>query len=214
MFCTKCGASVADNTAFCPSCGTPLAVLSAPAPLTSPPISLTPGSYAAPPAAFAPVIVSPYAGFWLRLVAYVIDGIILDIVIGVPLIAILLGSGVLAGLSAAANNNEDSPQAILALLFSGFFLVAILIAFVVIWLYSAYLESSTWQATIGKKALGLVVTDLEGQRLSFGRATGRFFAKMVSGFIPLAIGFIMAGFTERKQALHDFIAGTLVLRKN
>lgn len=211
MFCTKCGVRVADDTAFCPSCGTPLGALAA---ASAPGAAIPPaaGSYA-PPGAFAPVAVSPYAGFWLRLVAYIIDAIILDIAIGVPLIAILLGSGVLAGLSAAANN-QDSPQAVLALLFSGFFLVAILIAFVVVWLYSAYLESSTWQATIGKKALGLIVTDLEGRRLSFGRATGGFFAKMVSGFIPLAIGFIMAGFTERKQALHDFIAGTLVLRRS
>jgi uncharacterized RDD family membrane protein YckC len=54
---------------------------------------------------------------------------------------------------------------------------------------------------------------MEGRRLTFGRATGRFFSKIVTGFIPLGIGYIMAGFTEKKQALHDFIAGTLVLRK-
>jgi uncharacterized RDD family membrane protein YckC len=80
------------------------------------------------------------------------------------------------------------------------------------WLYYALLESSTWQATLGKKALGLEVTDVEGRRISFGRATGRFFAKIISALI-LFIGFIMAGFTERKQALHDMIAGTLVIRK-
>jgi uncharacterized RDD family membrane protein YckC len=80
------------------------------------------------------------------------------------------------------------------------------------WLYFAYLESGEKQATWGKQALGIYVTDLAGQRVTFGRATGRFFAKIVSGLIPLGIGFVMAGFTERRQALHDMIASTLVLR--
>jgi uncharacterized RDD family membrane protein YckC len=80
------------------------------------------------------------------------------------------------------------------------------------WLYYSLLESSAWQATLGKKALGLEVTDLDGNRISFGRATGRFFAKFISWMI-LFIGYIMAGFTEKKQALHDILAGTLVIRK-
>jgi uncharacterized RDD family membrane protein YckC len=80
------------------------------------------------------------------------------------------------------------------------------------WLYFSLLESSGWQATLGKKALGLEVTDLAGRRISFGRATGRFFAKYISAII-LMIGFLMAGFTEKKQALHDILAGTLVIRK-
>jgi uncharacterized RDD family membrane protein YckC len=81
------------------------------------------------------------------------------------------------------------------------------------WLYYAIFESSSWQATLGKKALGLEVTDLAGNRISFGRATGRFFAKIISTLI-LFIGYIMAGFTEKKQALHDILAGTLVIRKS
>jgi uncharacterized RDD family membrane protein YckC len=60
--------------------------------------------------------------------------------------------------------------------------------------------------------MNLVVTDLEGQRLTFGRASGRFFAKIISGLIPFGIGYIMAGFTEKRQALHDMIASCLVLR--
>jgi len=82
------------------------------------------------------------------------------------------------------------------------------------WIYSAYLESSPNQGTLGKMALGLIVTDLQGRRISFGHATGRFFAKIITGLIPLGIGYMMAGFTEKKQALHDMIAATLVLRKN
>ena len=79
------------------------------------------------------------------------------------------------------------------------------------WIYEAGLESSSKQATLGKMAMGLKVTDLVGRRISFARATGRHFAKILSGMI-LLIGYIMAGFTERKQALHDMIAGTLVQR--
>ena len=87
-----------------------------------------------------------------------------------------------------------------------------LIVLVLSWLYYALLESSSWQGTLGKKALGLEVTDLAGSRISFGRATGRYFARWIS-VMTVGIGYIMAGFTEKKQALHDIIAGTLVIRK-
>jgi len=70
--------------------------------------------------------------------------------------------------------------------------------------------ASEKQATLGKMAMGLIVTDDNNQRLTFGRATGRHFAKYLSG-LALGIGFVMAAFTERKQALHDMIAGTLVV---
>jgi uncharacterized RDD family membrane protein YckC len=78
------------------------------------------------------------------------------------------------------------------------------------WVYEALMLSSVKQATLGKIALGLIVTDMNGNKITFGRATGRHFAKYVSGFI-LFIGFIMAAFTERKQALHDMMAQTLVV---
>jgi uncharacterized RDD family membrane protein YckC len=86
-----------------------------------------------------------------------------------------------------------------------------LVAFVATWLYFAGMESSSTQATLGKMACGLRVTTDTGQRLSFARATGRFFAKLISAII-LYIGFMMAGWTRRKQALHDMIASTLVVR--
>ena len=78
--------------------------------------------------------------------------------------------------------------------------------------YFALLESSERQATFGKMALGLKVTDLNGNRISFGQAVGRNLAKYIS-LVTLLIGYIMAGFTERKQALHDMIASTLVFKK-
>ncbi len=80
------------------------------------------------------------------------------------------------------------------------------------WLYFALMESSVKQGTLGKMALGIIVTDANGNRISFGRATGRYFGKIISGAI-LCIGYIMAGFTEKKQALHDMIAGCLVVNK-
>jgi hypothetical protein len=85
-----------------------------------------------------------------------------------------------------------------------------LLGLVVGWLYFALQESSTAQATLGKRALGIKVTDANGRRIGFGRATGRFFGKILSGLV-FAIGFMLAGWTERKQALHDFLAGTLVV---
>jgi uncharacterized RDD family membrane protein YckC len=87
-----------------------------------------------------------------------------------------------------------------------------LLALMLSWIYYASMESSTWQATLGKKILGLKVTDLAGNRISFARASGRFFGKILSGMI-LGIGFLMAGFTARKQTLHDILAGCLVLRQ-
>jgi uncharacterized RDD family membrane protein YckC len=80
------------------------------------------------------------------------------------------------------------------------------------WLYCAAFESSGWQATPGKKLLGLYVTDLKGNRISFLRASGRFLGKALEQ-LTLFIGFLMAGFTAKKQALHDMLCGCLVLRK-
>ena len=80
------------------------------------------------------------------------------------------------------------------------------------WLYEALLVSSSYQATLGKMALGIVVTDMQGRRISFLRATGRHFGKIVSGML-LMIGYLIQPFTEKRQTLHDIMAGCLVLRK-
>ena len=135
-----------------------------------------------------------YAGFWLRFVAVIIDGIILSI----PQYA--LGFA-MTGVSFFGAS--DLPFVASNPLFS----------VVIPWLYGAFMESSKHQATLGKMAVGIKVTDLDyNGPISFGRATGRYFGKMVSSLI-LLIGFIMAGFTERKQALHDMMANTLVVKK-
>jgi len=80
------------------------------------------------------------------------------------------------------------------------------------WLYFTLLESSVLQATVGKAALGIIVIGSDGGRISLARANGRYWAKVISA-IPLGFGFVMAGFTAGKRALHDMIAGTYVVRK-
>jgi uncharacterized RDD family membrane protein YckC len=106
---------------------------------------------------------------------------------------------------------EESESAIgLIMAAIAAYLLAIMLIIVGQWLYYALMESSSRQATLGKLAIGIVVTDLGGNRISFGRATGRYFGKILSGMI-MCIGYIMAGFTERKQALHDIMASCLVV---
>jgi uncharacterized RDD family membrane protein YckC len=104
-------------------------------------------------------------------------------------------------------------HAVTGMLIVGTFGVGVIAVFLLPWVYEAFLQSSEWQATVGKRVLGLVVTDLKEERISFMRATGRHFAKYISAFL-LGIGFIMAAFTARKQALHDMIADTLVVAKD
>lgn len=139
-----------------------------------------------------------YAGFWIRLLAYVIDSLILSVIF-CPL-------GFSVGLvGAAAEVDENSPAWLgLNFLLNG---VSVLTG----WLYFGLMESSSWQATLGKRLVKLKVTDVNGYPLSFGKATGRYFGKLLSGMICF-IGFIMVAFTEKKQGLHDMLAGTLVLK--
>jgi uncharacterized RDD family membrane protein YckC len=95
---------------------------------------------------------------------------------------------------------------------AGTFGAGVVVTFIGPWLYEAFMLSSEWQATVGKRAMNIVVTGIDGTRVSFARATGRHFAKYLSAFI-LGVGFIMAFFTARKQALHDLIAETLVINR-
>ena len=109
------------------------------------------------------------------------------------------------------DNPPRNPDGSINTSFVIFELSIMTVSMVIHWLYFALQESSSAQATLGKRAVGIKVTNLEGQRIGFGQATGRFFGKIISG-LTLLIGYMMAGFTDRKQALHDIIAGTLVVR--
>ncbi|MFQ5724592.1 MAG: RDD family protein [Terriglobia bacterium] len=150
-------------------------------------------------AAAVPAGETQYAGFWLRFVAYIIDYAI--VLIGALIVGMILGLGLAAGGVEVSERDLENVEA-----------VGNLIGVVVFLLYFALMESSSWQATLGKKALSLKVTDSGGNRISFGRALGRNAAKILSALI-LLIGYLMAGFTEKKQALHDMIAGCLVVKK-
>ena len=130
-----------------------------------------------------------YAGFWQRFVAVLIDSSVISFA-GAIIIAIIFFV-----------SHSGASQSFIPLVVGCIGL-----------LYQALLESSSWQGTIGKKLIGLVVTDINGNRISFLRALGRNLAKFVS-YIILLIGFIMAAFTKKKQALHDMMAGTLVVKK-
>jgi uncharacterized RDD family membrane protein YckC len=186
------------------------------APATSPLFQPTGPAEVTPHWQPAPVVA--YAGFWLRFVAALLDGFIIGVPVGIVFVIAILSTGFGAFLKNFPNppTPPDPGEAVAAALGAAFFIglgIFALLLGVGQWLYFAGFESSSWQATPGKKVLNLAVTDLTGARVSFGRATGRYFAKFVTQLIPLEIGYILAGITERKQALHDMIASTLVLRR-
>jgi uncharacterized RDD family membrane protein YckC len=187
MFCTRCGTPIAEGNQFCNQCGAPAPSAEA-APAAAP---WSPATAAGP--------VARHAGFWRRFAAIMLDGLVL----GVPsyaLFAVVLGSSVLTDPEAMTANMGKLGLVYLVSIIGGM-------------LYPALMHSSSLQATVGKLAFGIKVTDLQGQRISFGRAVGRYFAGWLSALI-LYIGYLMAGFTERRQALHDVMCGTLVVSKD
>jgi uncharacterized RDD family membrane protein YckC len=207
---------MADGAAFCSNCGQgfPVAV-AARAPILSASVAAPmEGGAAAIPAhaGYAAVPRVEYAGFWLRFLAFLIDNVVMGIAFVLILIPLIFLTG-LGGFIGTIHPDEDFNDVGIFMLIGLIFLAAT-VSLVFTWLYHALMESSEWQATVGKKVLGLVVTDLAGQRVSFWRATARHFAKIITNMVPAFIGYIMAGFTEKKQALHDMLAGCLVLRRN
>ncbi len=158
--------------------------------------------------------VREYAGFWLRFVAYIIDYVILQLLSSFIIIPILgaLGFGFFAATEGmqAGDIGEEEALAMMVTLFSTLSSAALL-TFILQILYFAILQSGSRQATLGKMALGLKVTDMNGEKIDFGKAVIRELSKLIS-YAILLIGYIMAGFTEKKQALHDIIPGTLVVK--
>ncbi len=150
-----------------------------------------------------------YAGFWLRFVAIIIDGIIMNIANWV-LMAIFAPDLMKMATMSEANMDEAAQMAMLAEMM-GSLQLYVALSFLVGIAYFAGMHSSAKQATLGKMAVGIKVTDLDGNRISLGKAIGRQFAQILSG-LTLGIGYIMAGFTQKKQALHDIICNTLVVK--
>ncbi|MCR6701613.1 MAG: RDD family protein [Dokdonella sp.] len=181
-----------------------------PAPAAAQPmVAAAPAAFSATPAADAasgpalsesgmlPAGLTIHGGFWRRTAAYLMDGFIIGVVNWV--ITMILMVAMVGSLAAGSVNAAF-----------GTIVLQALIGIVLSWLYFALQESSAAQATLGKRAMGLKVTDDYARRIGFGRATGRFFGKILSSVI-FNIGFMLAGWTGRRQALHDMICGTVVV---
>lgn len=215
MFCPRCGSTVPEGATYCPHCGAAQTQATVPAPLAA-------GPEPAPPAWSAPAPAAPatawstapapapgasatsYAGFWRRFWALVIDSILISMVT-VPIQVMV---GVPWAFSMHDMNNFD-PERLASLISAG--LLVRCAQTVLTWGYVALMQSSSRQATLGMMALGIRVTDLEGRRITFARATGRYFASILSA-LTLGIGYLIQLFTQRRQTLHDLIAGTLILQ--
>src|SRR5581483_11650953 len=165
MFCTQCGSKVISGSKFCSYCGHSVAG------------NLLDDKQDSKRT--EKEVTYPYAGFWLRFWAFLID----LLVIGVP-------------------------SLILSSFDEGFRFVNFLIGIT----YFAVMESSILQGTLGKRVVGIVVTNENGHRISFGRALGRFLVKYFS--ILTVIGLLMVGWTKKKQALHDYLVKSIVIKKN
>ncbi len=233
-FCPSCGTAVARRAPAAGGSGEPPAppspappggetpapwgVAPAPAPPAAPwpgaadgaaepagDVGMPPG-YVGPP---TPVlVVRPaavrYGGFWRRFWGAFLDSIILNVV--------MLPISFAMGFSWARfpmDEEDITPE--WAMSYLGGLMTVILVGTILTWLYAALMQSSSKQGTLGQLALGLKVTDLQGRRISFARATGRYFATLITG-LTLTIGYLVMLFTEKRQTLHDLIAGTLVVR--
>ena len=144
-----------------------------------------------------------YAGFWRRVVALLIDAVVFSAIHWT--VVLCFGIWLMVPWTLLGGGHGPVMAELVDIALQPF-------GVVVVWLYFAVCESSRWQATIGKLALGLRVTDAYGRRIGFARATGRYFGKFVS-VLSLGVGFLLAAWTGRKQALHDDMAGCCVVRK-
>lgn len=150
----------------------------------------------------------PYAGFWRRAVAFFLDSLIIGIVLSVLYIAVW---GTQFFKLIAQDPQTLGPTAFLPIM--GSMILFQILAFVFFWLYFALQESGQAQATLGKRVMGIKVVGADGERISFWHATGRTLGKIVSN-MTLYFGYYMAGFTAKRQALHDLMAATYVVRED
>ncbi|MNO45805.1 RDD family protein [compost metagenome] len=150
-----------------------------------------------------------YSNFWKRLLANFIDGIVIYWLISVALDSFLTIHTVVYDFLISLNFDIEFKRLEFGFISRSVFVFNLMFG----WLYFTLMESSKWQATLGKMALGIVVVDeLYDTRISFGKANKRYWSKMISSLI-IFIGYIMVFFTQERQALHDKIAGTHVVDK-
>jgi uncharacterized RDD family membrane protein YckC len=200
LTCEKCGAEIQEGASFCAQCGVSVTVAQI-GPVYVPQNAQPPEIIPAIPQATATVVRFAFAGFWLRAIAFAIDTMILSFVFG------LIGAAYPSELMIFPDPTFQSVLAIPRLTLAGFLLL-----FLIMWIYYAFFEASSWQATPGKRILRLYVADLAGRRITLGRASIRYFGRKISE-LTFLVGYVMAGFTAKKQALHDILAGCLVLRR-
>jgi uncharacterized RDD family membrane protein YckC len=200
LACEKCGKEIQEGASFCPQCGFPVTVGQI-GPVYVPQSAYPPETIPALPQAVVAQARPAYAGFWLRAVAYAIDTILISVVFGLAASfhpTTFFKSFDFDALSLTNVLHQLTPIGLATVIFAP-------------WLYYALFEASAWQATPGKRMVGLYVTDLNERPITFARATIRNVAKMLSQI--LLIGYVLSGFTEKKQALHDILASCLVLRR-
>jgi uncharacterized RDD family membrane protein YckC len=201
MFCPKCGKETDASGKFCQWCGADIGSL---------------------PAPVSPVVtqeeedgpdIGVYAGLGRRFVAFIVDFIIILLFDLVAMAVLGLTRGIqnsyfyfVQHIAVDTLTPEGTMAALLGSILAAYGIVLIVIP----WLYFAGFESSRSQATPGKLLMHIVVTDMTGNKPTFARVTLRHFAKFVSALI-IFIGFLMIGLTQRRQGLHDRIAGCLVL---
>ncbi|HEY6867286.1 MAG TPA: RDD family protein [Candidatus Eisenbacteria bacterium] len=189
--CPACGqpmpAGGEAHPASCPACGSPLDDAAAAARAEGEDAAIFSSRH-------PPLGARAYAGLWRRAVALAIDTTVLWLG-SLPLGLLAAGRGAAHGGTGLGGGRAGMVG----------------LEGLGVWLYFAALESSGWSGTPGKRVLGLRVTDSSGAHIRFGRATGRLAGKLLSA-VPLGLGFLMAAFTARRQALHDLLAGTLVVR--
>jgi uncharacterized RDD family membrane protein YckC len=196
MICAKCGKETDASGKFCQWCGAELALQQKAAGQADPEEGRQPGEFAGPGRRFLAFIIDVIFIGIIMAFATVILGFT-DAIVTISRIA--MGSPVTTLLGTGTLSQVLIPIGIA---------VAVLVV-IIPWIYCAGLEASRNQATLGEIALRIVVTDMQGRRISFARATLRHFAKFLSALIVF-IGFTMIALTRRKQGLHDRIAGTLV----
>lgn len=155
-----------------------------------------------------------YGSFGARFLALIIDVILLGVIQSVIIVPVLALIGINFASQVDTGGGEVSEEAALGMVSTIMATMGsmMLISFAISILYYSIMESSKAQGSIGKMALSLKVTDMDGNRISFGKAFLRSIGKQISGMIML-IGYLVALFTDKKQALHDLIASTLVLKK-
>jgi uncharacterized RDD family membrane protein YckC len=180
---------------------------------------VTPLVAASPAYSYAATMEPPshlvYAGFWPRVAAHILDNLIVSIpfaFVWVGFVAAVVGLGVFTQLAHPQSPGPNAPTVAFVGTLVMLYFSLILGRFIAVWLYHAFLESGPHQSTWGKRVLGLKVTGVTGQRISFGHASGRYFSTLVTN-MTMGIGYVMVAFTDRKQALHDMIAGTLVVKQ-